>query len=137
MAVSGTTNNTAVSNTTTLDTTTAKNSLDKDAFLKLLVTELRAQDPSNAMDDKQFIAQLAQFSSLEQTSQMATGLQNLALSNASTQAIDMIGKSVQYIDPGSGDTLSGKVSTVGLTSDGPQLKVGDALLSLSDIVGVS
>jgi len=43
-----------------------KNDLDKDAFLRLLTTQLSNQDPLNPMEDREFIAQLAQFSSLEQ-----------------------------------------------------------------------
>lgn len=43
-----------------------KNDLDKDAFLRLLTTQLANQDPLNPMEDREFIAQLAQFSSLEQ-----------------------------------------------------------------------
>lgn len=45
---------------------TRKNDLDKDAFLRLLTTQLANQDPLNPMEDREFIAQLAQFSSLEQ-----------------------------------------------------------------------
>lgn len=110
--------------------------LGKDAFLKLLITQLRTQDPLNAMEDKEFIAQLATFSTLEQTNEMATGLQTMALSNASTQAMDMMGRSVQYVDPKSGDIVEGKVSSVKLTSDGPRLMVGRLELTLSDVVGV-
>jgi len=46
---------------------TANNSLDKDAFLKLLITEMRYQDAMNPMDDREFMSQMAQMSALEQT----------------------------------------------------------------------
>lgn len=50
-------------------------SVDKDAFMKLLVTQLKNQDPLNPMEDKEFIAQMAQFSTLEQIENMNTNLQ--------------------------------------------------------------
>lgn len=135
MSVTAATSTAAVP--TTAAQTIAKGSLDKDAFLKLLITQLRSQDPMNTMDDKEFIAQLAQFSTLEQTNKMATGLNDLAMSNASNQAISLIGKTVQYIDPSSGNTMDGKVSSVRLNSDGPALVVGDKQLTLGDVVAVS
>ena len=52
--------------TNTAKAKTTKNDLDKDAFLRLLTTQLSNQDPLNPMEDREFIAQLAQFSSLEQ-----------------------------------------------------------------------
>ena len=64
--------------------------LDKDAFLKLLVTQLQYQDPLNPTDDKQFIAQMAQFSSLEQ-------MQNLNKAAIESQAHNLIGKTVYGI----------------------------------------
>lgn len=122
--------------TTTAQPASASN-LDKDAFLKLLITQLRSQDPMNTMEDKEFIAQLAQFSALEQTNKMAEGLNSLALSNASNQAISLIGKTVQYIDPNSGNVTEGKVGSVRLLSNGPSLIVGDKQLTLGDVVAVS
>lgn len=57
---------------------TKSNDLDKDAFLRLLITQLQNQDPLDPMEDREFIAQMAQFSSLEQ-------MQNLNKTLESTQ----------------------------------------------------
>jgi hypothetical protein len=62
--------------------------LDKDAFLQLLVTQLRYQDPLNPMDDRDFIAQMAQFSALEQ-------MMNLNNTFERSQAFSMIGRTVE------------------------------------------
>jgi flagellar basal-body rod modification protein FlgD len=65
----------AVGDTTTGAASSGKtegNSLGQDAFLKLLVTQLQHQDPSNPMDNSQFIAQLATFSSLEKLTAIST-----------------------------------------------------------------
>lgn len=71
--------------------------LDKDAFLTLLVTQFQYQDPLNPMDDKEFIAQLAQFSALEQTMLTNENLEKVVLSTNQQTTIsvtDYIGREV-------------------------------------------
>ena len=72
-------------------------SLGKDDFLKLLVTQLQHQDPLNPNDSAEFTAQLAQFSSLEQLGNVNANLEYLKLalaSNNNAQAVSLIGKQV-------------------------------------------
>lgn len=52
-------------------------SLGKDDFLKLLITQLSSQDPTNPVKDQDFIAQMAQFSSLEQMNNISNGIQKM------------------------------------------------------------
>jgi len=116
------------SSTDTASTTASTKTLDKDAFLELLITELQNQDPLNPMDGKDSIAQLAQFSSLEQ-------LQQMNQNQASTQALAMIGKQVDYTDS-DGNALSGTVTGVSFVSGTPRLNVGSTQVALSSVVDV-
>lgn len=78
---------------------TAKNTLDKDSFLKLLTTQLQKQDPLSPMDSNAFVAQLAQFSSVEALENMGKKLDNLALGQANANQLavpQMIGKEVLF-----------------------------------------
>ncbi len=84
--------------------------LDKDDFLKILITQLQHQDPTNPMQDKEFIAQMAQFSSLEQMTNMATSFGKLSSVLNSSEAQSLLGRNVEVID---GDkAVYGKVSQV-------------------------
>lgn len=90
-----------------------KNELGKDEFLKILVTQLQNQDPMSPMEDTDFIAQLAQFSSLEQ-------MQSLNTSFTFGQAYNLIGKNVFSTitnDQGVAEDIFGKVTGV-LSSKG-------------------
>lgn len=85
---------------TSTDTTSSKgtSSLGQDAFLQLLVTQLQYQDPLNPMDDKEFVAELAQFSSLEQLTEINTGIGNLTTQGTQQQllgAVNFIGKTIE------------------------------------------
>jgi len=73
-----------------------KQDLDKDAFLRLLVTQLANQDPTNPMEDRDFIAQMAQFSSLEQMMNMTKQLEKMAVTNQ-TLAVSYIGRAVAFL----------------------------------------
>ncbi|MBK9518756.1 MAG: flagellar hook assembly protein FlgD [Anaeromyxobacter sp.] len=78
---------------------TAKSTLDKDSFLKLLTTQLQKQDPLSPMDSNAFVAQLAQFSSVEALENMGRKLDTLALgqANANQMAVpQMIGKEILF-----------------------------------------
>lgn len=113
------------------------NNLGKDDFLKLLITELRHQDPTNAMQDKEFIAQMAEFSALEQTQNMAKQLaDNLAFSQL-TQSAAFVGKNVEVNDKASGTTVKGNVEAVQMMEGKAFLKVGPKLYQISDVLKIT
>ena len=70
-------------------------SLGKEDFLKILLTQLSHQDPTAPMEDKEFIAQMAQFSSLEQMTNMAADFAKMARMLRVTEASTSLGKSVE------------------------------------------
>jgi flagellar basal-body rod modification protein FlgD len=112
---------------------TAKQGLDKDDFLKLLVTQLQHQDPTAPVEDKEFIAQMASFSSLEQMSNMSQGFQKLTGILASSEASQMLGKKVEIED---GDTkVTGLVDRV-LRGDNPLVGVNGKYYEFSQVVSV-
>ncbi|MBS4213034.1 flagellar hook assembly protein FlgD [Neobacillus rhizophilus] len=98
----------------TKQTNHATNSLGKDAFLKLLTTQLQNQDPTQPMEDREFISQLAQFSTLEQMSNLNQAFAQFA--NSNTKDISyyshMIGKEASWLNPEIGQQDSGIVNGV-------------------------
>ncbi|MHB1419358.1 MAG: flagellar hook capping FlgD N-terminal domain-containing protein [Bacillota bacterium] len=103
--------------------------MGKDDFLKLLVAQLKNQDPLSPMEDKEFIAQMAQFSSLEQ-------MQNLSQGMDLTQALGMVGRTVEAAPSGSESVVTGIVQAVRISEGRPLLMVGDQQFELSDIVTI-
>jgi flagellar basal-body rod modification protein FlgD len=108
--------------------------LDKNDFLKILMTQLTHQDPTQPMDDKAFIAQMAQFSSLEQMTNMSEGLSKVADLVARSQAVSMLGSAVDMSDQ-SGGTVSGIVDAV-TGGSFPQLLVNGKYYDFSQVQAV-
>ncbi|MDR2740322.1 MAG: flagellar hook assembly protein FlgD [Treponema sp.] len=73
-------------------------SLGKDDFLKILITQLSHQDPTAPMEDKEFIGQMAQFSTLEQMSSMASDFNRLANLLTGGEATSALGRSVEILE---------------------------------------
>ena len=92
-SVNNTATTTGTSSTSAL--TNATNDLGKDAFLKLLIAELSNQDPLNPMEDREFISQMATFSSLEQMQNMNKTLEAMSEANKFS-AVNYIGKAVAF-----------------------------------------
>lgn len=118
----------------------ANGAMGKDDFLKLLTTELRNQNPLEPMDNKDFVAQMAQFSSLEQMNNVALAVENLNSSMSDyyqigllTQGATLIGKEVSGMSSTDGVELTGIVDSVMWGSGTPQLKIRLEDGSLKDL----
>lgn len=102
--------------TNSAKTTEQKGILGKDDFLRILTTQLSHQDPSSPLQDKDFIAQMATFSSLEQMTNLNKAFEKFANSQMS-QYSATIGKEISYTSDGSTTPLTGVVTGVS-TQDG-------------------
>jgi flagellar basal-body rod modification protein FlgD len=106
-------------------------------FLRILLTQLRFQDPLKPVDNQQFVAQLAQFSSLEINRQQSEKVDTLLAIEASNQAVGLIGKSVE-IRSIQGSSV-GTVKAISVATGEPRLTIdanGTSLIDvkLSDVV---
>ncbi|MCR5699609.1 MAG: flagellar hook assembly protein FlgD [Treponemataceae bacterium] len=109
---------------------TPSSELGKDDFLKLLMAQLSNQDPTSPMENTEFIAQMAQFSSLEQMTNMSTGFTKLASMLNSSEAVSTIGHTVE-IEVGE-DVIAGIVE--GATrGTNPQVQVNGMLYDMEKI----
>lgn len=114
--------------TETTKKTNASDELGKDAFLKLLITQLSNQDPLSPMDDTEFISQMAQFSALEQMTNLNAGM-------SAIQASAMIGKFITWGE--NGEEVGGIVSATLTVNGEPTLVVGNRSVKLNDVLSVT
>lgn len=137
----------AASAATTTQSTAGSDELGQDAFMKLLVTQLKNQDPLAPTDNQEFIAQLAQFSSLEEMEQLNDNIVGLAVlqqSNALmsqlTDSSALIGKTVVYDDPNGEGQLTGTVDSVKIQDGGAMLNIDGQdvpLVNVTEVTGAA
>jgi len=113
--------------------------LGKDAFLRLLVTQLRYQDPINPVKDQEFIAQLAQFSTLEELQGLNRRIDEMVQLqlwvSGMGQATTLIGRHVT-LELADGTRVEGKVDAVTMRNGAPYLLVGDREYLVTTVVAV-
>ncbi len=107
--------------------------LGKDDFLKLLMAQMTNQDPTNPLDNTEFIAQMAQFSSLEQMTNMSQNFERLASLMNSSEAQGALGHTVE-IDLG--DTTTRGVVEAATRGSHPQVKVNGMFYDMEKIISV-
>lgn len=139
--ITPTTTTTSATNSTSGSTssTSATPNVNENEFLQLMIAELQNQDPMSASstDPTEYVTQLAQFTALEQQTNTAQSTAQSANEQETSGALAMLGQTVSYTDS-NGNTYTGAVQQVDLTSSGPTLTVdGTSGIPYSSVTEVS
>lgn len=110
----------------------ARKTLGMDDFMKLLAVQFQSQDPMKPMEDTAFIAQMAQFSSLQQSSSLVSEMAKLRATQNQMSASAYIGRTVT-VEDADGLPVTGEVTAVDNTGDAPQLVIGGQNYDLSTV----
>ncbi len=111
--------------------------LGKDEFYKLLFIQLTHQDPLQPMDDKAFIAQMAQFTALEQMRQIKDSMLKMNRASNFNRAFSFLGKTVKVLDKNTGKIITGKVHQIDLIDrKEPGLKINKRTYKMDQVVGI-
>lgn len=128
---------TAADLSTPAATTTKKSSaLGKDDFMKLLMAQMRNQNPLDPQSASEFASQMAQFSSLEGINQLNTNFSSLLQLQGLNQGANLIGKPVSYTTGSSGQIAQGIVQAVRVESGQVQLVIGGRSVPLTQLSSI-
>lgn len=134
MAINSVTSVGAAANKT--NQTPAKDSItfDGDAFMKLLMTQLKYQDPMNPMKDQEFMAQLAQMNTLSEIKKLNTNVEALSKAQAIAEGAALLGKEVEALSDGR--MVQGVVNQVRVNGTDILVGVGNNTAKLADVQSV-
>lgn len=100
----------------------SSNTIDQDGFIKLFLSQLQFQDPLEPVDNREFLAQLAQFSNLEQSRQLSLNSEGMLSMNATSQSLSLLSRRIE-VTQASGNTATGVVKAIEFSASGPLLTV--------------
>lgn len=120
---------------TAATTPAASTSLDKDAFLQLLVASLKYQDPSSPMNTSELMAQTTQLSMMEALTELTSLSKQTFELQQRASAIGLVGRSVTY--PDGSLTRTDLVTSVDFSGPTPTLRVGDRTVALDAVTSIS
>lgn len=119
--------------TTPISGANAANNIGIQEFLRILSSQLTNQDPLQPLDNQQFLSQIAQFSSLQQSQLLNDKIDTLLNAQASIQSIGVLGKNVTYTLNGA--TASGTVTALTVLNDPQSANNGQLTLSVTPVTG--
>lgn len=90
-------------------------------LIKILTTQLNYQDPMKPVDNQQFMAQMAQFTTLQQTQELNAKIEQLIVNQSALQSVGLIGRNVDILYGNT--TVTGKVSSISLSGDAPLMSI--------------
>jgi flagellar basal-body rod modification protein FlgD len=134
MSTTAATSSTALT-TSAESATKDPNAVNTDMFLKLLVAQLKYQDPSNATDPSEFLSQSAQFSAVEKLTALETLTQKAYDSSRQQTAASLVGRTITYTTAG-GDSATGVVTSVSVSASTPNLTVNGITVPLDAVTSV-
>ena len=120
---------------TTASTGSSGNQLDQDTFLKLLVAQMKYQDPMNPTDSSQFMAQTAQLTEVQTLQSLASTTSDVLSAQQLLGASALVGKTVTYTGP-DGSAVAGVVTSAHFGGSTPTLRVGDTDVPLPSVTDV-
>ncbi len=117
-------------------TAIGSSAVNKDEFLKLFVAQLKNQSPLDPLKGHEFIAQLAQFSSVEQLTNLNTSFANTLKFQQLSGGSDFIGKKATYVDPVVGGNAEGVIQGAITLGDSISVVIQNKEIPISNITGI-